>query len=204
MKICVFLLTGTALVAHAANTRATESRLQHAKALYYQAVDGENGAAQSSELVFQQLAAARPNDALITSYLGGLRLLEARRTLAVWRKGKLNSAGTRVTRRGGPFSSARPRDPILRASATFHLPDFVSRAEQCRSDFATLVGSAEEAVREGTFDRRLAAAAFYFHGVLLDRASDRNGAQAAFRNAVRMSPGSNRGLDAPRKLDERR
>ncbi|MEJ7608478.1 MAG: hypothetical protein WKF37_19960, partial [Bryobacteraceae bacterium] len=102
-----------------------------AKALYYIAVEGSRDAAIASSRIFEKMYSQNPDSSGITAYLGSLRLMEASRTLAIWRKGRLANEGLSLLDR----AVARGPDDLevrfVLSATTYHLPPFFKREEQC-------------------------------------------------------------------------
>ena len=171
-------------------------KLVRAKKLYFDAVDGDTESVRKSQQLFRTLG----DDPIVLAYTGSLRLLESSRTLAVWRKGRLAKEGLEMLDRAVYCRSGNLELRFLRAASTFHLPGFFKRYEQSEADFENISTEVTAAAQSGTLDRRIAAAALFFHGIILDRRSDRNGAEAAWRAASKVGPETRAGIDALRKL----
>lgn len=89
---------------------------------------------------------------------------------------------------------------FLRAASTFHLPGFFHREEESAADFARIASRVSEAAESGMLERRLASAALYFHGEILERRNNGAGARDAWRRAVKIGPQTPAGATAAGKL----
>ena len=175
-------------------------QLRQARNLYYQGIYGDKTAGEKSDKIFTALHSRFPNDPLITVYYGSLRLLEAQHTWALWKKNALSKEGVRLI---DSAVSAAPNDlevRFVRAATDRSLPSFFGRKQQVQSDLDLIVSHAEEAVRQGAFEPRLAAASFYYYGELCQQQSRLREATDAWKAAVRTAPDSPAGRKAANKL----
>jgi hypothetical protein len=169
---------------------------------YYDAVAGNGNALKQAAILFNALKTDHPEHPLVLVYAGSIKLMQAARALAVWRKGKLAQEGL------GAIDAAVSRAPqdlevrFVRAASTFHLPGFFRRKAQSRDDFEWLAPRVAAAVASGVLDSRLGAAALYHQGVFRDELGDRSGARSAWQEAVRIGVGTRAGADAKRKLEK--
>lgn len=176
-------------------------KIARAKQLYFNGVEGNDEALEKSAALLQDLWRESPSSPVINVYLGSIRLLQSGKTLAIWRKGKLAKQGLDMLDGAVAASPGDLEVLFVRAASTFHLPGFFSRGDQCESDFARIAADAVDAAQSGRLDRRLAAAALFFHGRIRERKSDHAGAAAAWGAAIRVGPDTRAGIDAARKLN---
>jgi hypothetical protein len=188
----------------AEDLRQPPAQFEAAKKLYYEAVVGDGGALKRASEIFESMHGEMPRDPLIAAYFGSTRLLQASKTLAVWKKGKLSQQGLELVDRAVGIAPENLEVRFVRAASTFHLPGFFNRKDQSRADFEWLSARVKHAAGVGTLDRRLAAAALYHHGLFREDAGDRSGARQAWSDAVRISADSRAGRDAKSKLDKLR
>jgi hypothetical protein len=179
---------------------ADASLLARAKARYFEAVEGNTAALNEARSTFGKLRQEYPDDALILAYGGSTQLLEAAKTLAIWRKGKLSRQGLEALDQAVARAPENPEIRFIRAASTFHLPSLFRRSEQSRADFEWLAARAARAVEAGTLDQRLGAAALYYHGLLQERAGDNGGAGSSWREAVRIGGRTRAAADAQKRL----
>ncbi len=175
------------------------SDLKSARDLYLEAVDGAPTLDRSSQL-FQTMARENPSDALPMAYLGGLRLLESRRAIAPWTKGKLAREGMNMLNRAVAMAPDNMEVRFLRGSASYNLPSFMGVTPQAESDLTLIAPVAVTAAREGRLDPRMAAASLFYYGEIRWKKGDRAGATSAWRDAVRAGPQTVAGKDAAKKL----
>ncbi len=193
MIFCCFLLLFSAMPSHA-------DQIRQAKDLYYQGVYGDKAASEKSDELFTQLHKQMPDDPLVTVYYGSLRLLEAQRTWALWKKNSLSKQGVQLMDRAVSASPGNLEVRFVRAATDRNLPGFFGRKEQSQSDLDFIVRRAEGAVRQGVFEPRLAAASFLYYGELCREQSRSKEAAEAWRTAVRLAPDSHAGRTAANKL----
>jgi hypothetical protein len=182
---------------------AEDAEMTSAKRDYFAAVDGNKEALKSAVNAFALLLAGRPADPVVAAYFGSTKLLESASTIAPWRKGKLASEGLTLLDRAVAQAPENREVRFLRAASTYHLPVWFKRRQQSEADFALLVKNIQIPAA-GSFESRLTAASFYYHGSFRKDASDIAGARTAWEEAVRISPDSPAGRDAARRLNELR
>jgi hypothetical protein len=173
---------------------------EEARARYYEAVDGRKEALSMASQLFDKVRAQESGDARVMAYTGSIRLMEADRAMAPWKKGRLAKEGVQLLDQA---VKAAPNDievRFVRAASTSHLPRIFGRARQSEADFAWLADRVSAAAKSGVIEARLAAAALYHHGANRDRAGDRNGARAAWTEAARVGDGTRAGADARKRL----
>lgn len=171
-----------------------------ARQLYYQGLSGDKEAVRQSDQLFTELYHQSPTQPLLQAYYGSLRLLEAGRTWALWKKNALSKEGLTLMDKA---VEAAPKDleiRFLRAATTYHLPSFFGRKQQSESDFAFLAPVAPAAARNGTLDPKLAAAALFYHGQFCAEHDRKEEARQAWRTAVGIAPDSVAGKDASERL----
>jgi hypothetical protein len=174
--------------------------LNAARRLYYAGIDGDDQAREQSARMLALLAPAYPDNPLVMAYFGSARLIESGRTFAVWRKGRLAKEGLAALDKAVAAAPDNLEVRFVRAISTFHLPGMFQREQQCREDFSVLARVAESAAATGRLERRLASAALFHHGVLLERSHDAAGARAAWMAAARVGPDTPAGRDAAARL----
>lgn len=175
-------------------------QIRQAKDFYYQGVYGDKDAGGKSDKLFTELRKQLSNDPLVTAYYGSLRLLEAQHTWALWKKNSLSKQGVQLM---DSAVSAAPNDlevRFVRAATDRSLPSFFGRRQQAQSDLGFIVSHAEQAVRQGSFEPRLAAASFFYYGELCQEQSKPEDAREAWKTAVRLAPDSHAGRAAASKL----
>lgn len=200
------LLAATLLYSAESGTRADHERSEQqqaigeARELYFKGVDGNKEATRESTKLFEQLVSRDPGDSLLLAYLGSNSLLESSRTIAIWRKNRLAKDGILKLDEAVSAAPENLEVRFIRAMSTFHLPSFFKREQQCEEDFALLAARVPEAVASQIMERRLGAAALYYHGLIRERKGDRRAAAEAWRMAASIAPRSPAGSDAARKL----
>lgn len=168
--------------------------------LYFDALEGKEGTLARSVELLEGLSRDKPGDPVIAAYLGSARLLESSRAKLPWRKGKLARQGLALLDRAVAASPDNPEIRFLRGVSTFHLPSAFGFQAKAADDLARAATRAEAAVTQGSLQPRIAAAALFYHGLALEKASDTAGARAAWAAAARISPTTRAGIDAARKL----
>ena len=199
--MCTFPFLTVALVSPAA-VGEPSVQFQHARSLYYRGIDGDERAYRSAAEMFSRLYDTDKKAPIVEVYYGSLRLLEASRTWALWKKNGLSREGIELMDRA---VSAEPQNleiRFVRAATTYHLPGFFHRKQQSQEDFAFLALRAAEAVRKGTFEPRLAAASLYFHGESLEKSGQKTMAEENWRSALAIAPDSPAARSAREKLKE--
>jgi hypothetical protein len=179
-------------------------RLELAKILYFEGLEGGGEPHLRSKALFEDLQGEMPDDPLIVAYLGSLEMLEGARSLLPWRI--LSGARAGLARLDEAVESA-PLDPeirFLRGMACFNLPGFFAREETAREDLARVAREAEAAAASGALEPDLGAAALFHHARLLEREGEDHQARLAFERAARLAPDSPAGKDARRELGGRR
>lgn len=189
-----------AACAAAAATHPDPRLLETARAQYYEAAGGNNGALTEAAKLFSQLRTGFPEDPLVLAYAGSTQLLEAKRTFAPWRKGKLAQQGLAALDDAVARAPENLEVRFVRAASTFHLPDFFHRRSQSRSDFEWLAARVAAAVTAGTLERRFGASALYHHGLFREQSGDPAGARAAWQEAIRIGGDSNAASEARKRL----
>ncbi len=174
--------------------------LDEAKALYYRGVEGDKAATKESTRILEKLAAEKPADAVITAYLASNRLLESGRTFAIWNKNKLAKEGVLGLDRAVTMAPENLEIRFVRAASTYDLPGFFKRQEQSEADFAWLAPQVAAAAEHGQLEKRLAAAALYYQGLILEKKGNRAAAVELWKTATRLSPGTKAGMGAAAKL----
>jgi hypothetical protein len=194
MIFCCFLL----LLAPMDSSYAEPIR--QAKELYYQGIYGDKAAGEKSDKLFTALHKQLPSNPLVTVYYGSLRLLEAQHTWALWKKNSLSKQGVQLMDSAVKTAPDHLEVRFVRAATDRSLPAFFGRKQQVQSDLDFIVQRAEEAVRQGAFEPRLAAASFSYYGDLCKEQSRPKDAREAWEAAVRIAPDSHAGRAAADKL----
>lgn len=177
--------------------------LSTAKAHYYQAVDGDGKALKEASALLEALRTDNPQHPLVMAYAGSVQLLQASRTMAVWRKGKLAQEGLSALDEAVRLAPQDVEVRFVRAASTFHLPGMFRRKAQSKEDFEWLASRVAAAVGANTLDRRLGAAALYHHGLFLHEAGDVAGARLAWQETVRIGIDTRAAMDAKARLGGR-
>ena len=193
MIFCCFLLLF-------ASTNTQAEQIHPAKNFYYQGIYGDKAAGEKSDKLFAELHKQLPNDPLVTVYYGSLRLLEAQRTWALWKKNSLSRQGIQLMDNAVSAAPDNLEVRFVRAATDRSLPSFFGRKQQVQSDLDFIVERAEEAARKGFFEPRLAAASFSYYGDLCKEQSRLKDAAEAWKAAARIAPDSHAGREAVSKL----
>ncbi len=170
-----------------------------ARTLYYRGADGDAKSYDEADKLFTDLYDQHAKVPRIEVYYGSLRLLEASRTWALWKKNRLSREGIELM---DAAVAAAPDDleiRFVRAATTYDLPGFFHRKEQSEQDFAYLARHAEQAVRDGMLEPRLAAASLYFNAEFL-REDHRQDAIASWKKAIAVAPDSRAARDSEEEL----
>jgi hypothetical protein len=183
-----------------ASASAHMEQIRPAKDLYYQGIYGDKTAGDKSDKLFTELHKQLPDHPLVTVYYGSLRLLEAQHTWALWKKNSLSKQGVQLMDSAVSAAPDALEVRFVRAATDRSLPGFFGRKQQLQSDLDLIVQRAEEAVRQGTFEPRLAAAGFFYYGELCKEQSRSKEATDAWKTAVRLAPDSHAGREAADKL----
>ena len=136
--VCACLTAGICQPGDIPWKNADAKLLDNARAQYYSAVEGQRGALENATKLWRELREQYPDHPTVLAYAGSTQLLNAAKTLAVWRKGKLTQEGLAT------LDDAVGRAPdnlevrFVRAASTFHLPGFIGRRPQSQTDFAWL------------------------------------------------------------------
>jgi hypothetical protein len=173
---------------------------QRARTLYYEGIAGNDGAIASAARLFTEMYREDANAPMIQVYYGSLRLLEASRTWALWKKNSLCKEGIRLMDQAVLAQPESLEIRFVRAATTYHLPAFFHRKEKAREDFAYLAHRAVSAAHEGRLEPRLAAASLYFNGELLNEAGCQECAIANWTRAISVAPNSPAARGAREKL----
>lgn len=178
-------------------------QLAAAKRMFYDAVAGQDGALRSSTALLERLGGETSQDPQVIAYLGGCRLLAAPGAVLPWEMGRLSKEGLALQDRA---VAAAPDDleiRALRGLSNYQLPGFFGRGMVAAEDLAFAAPRAPAAVRAGALEPRIGAAVLYHHGLVLGRSGDRPSAEAAWREAVAVSPDSPAGRAAAKQLGQR-
>jgi hypothetical protein len=181
-------------------TAAFEDRYAEAKALFFRARDGEEGALAEAKEALEALLVERPDDPRVFAYVGSLRLLESREATLPWNKGSLAKEGIALLDRA---VKAAPDDLELRhvrGVSTLPLPGFFGVSERAAEDIRFVAERAQDAVAAGTLAPDVGAAALYEDGLLLEKDSDLEGARKRWEAAIELGPESESAAAAREKL----
>ncbi len=182
------------------NAAAWQQQLAAARSSYYADLSGDHAADSEARQRFAALVHDHPHDPTLEAYEGSLRLLEAGRTWALWRKHTLSMDGL------AEMDSAVNADPnnlearFVRALTTWHLPFFFHRKDQAEADLLFLGPRSEQAAQTGALPPQLAAAALDYWGQVLEERNQAAAARKAYTAAVRVDRGSPGGQDAQKRL----
>lgn len=114
------------------------TEIKEAKALYYRAVAGDEKARKRSTHEFDRLANSNPDDAEVMAYRGSLKLLEAGKTWAVWRKYEMSKDGIALLDDAVDRAPGNLEVRFVRAATTRKLPAFFDRTQQSKDDLRLL------------------------------------------------------------------
>lgn len=177
----------------------SNDRIAHARKLYYQGIDGNKAAEEQADSLFSELYRQQPDDALVTVYFGSLRLAEADRTWALWKKNSLSKQGVQLMDRAVASAPENLEVRFVRGATERELPAFFGRKQQALEDIAAIVRTPEPTLRQG-LEPRLASASFYYYGIDCASAGQKTEAAKAWRTAMRLAPDSPPGQSAAEKL----
>lgn len=175
-------------------------QIQQARDLYYQGIYGNKAAGEQADKLFTDLHKQLPDNPLVTVYYGSLRLLEAEHTWALWKKNSLSKQGVHLMDSAVDAAPNNLEIRFVRTATDRDLPGFFGRKAQYQSDLSLLAQRAEEGVRDGSLEPRLAAAVFSYYGDLCKDQSRVEDAKRAWNTAVRIAPDSHAGQAAADKL----
>jgi tetratricopeptide (TPR) repeat protein len=175
-------------------------RYREARRLYYLGADGDSKKYRDADTLFTQLYAQDPKNPRLEVYYGSLRLVEASRTWALWKKNSLSQEGIQLLDAAVDSAPDDLEIRFVRAATTYELPAFFHRREQSRQDFDYLVERAEKAARSGAFDPRLAAACFYYKAEFLKSGGKSAQAVALWKEATALAPGSRAARESAEEL----
>lgn len=171
-----------------------------ARDLYYRGSSGDSAAYQQADKLFGDLYAQSGLDPRVQVYYGSLRLLEASRIWALWKKYALSKNGIQLM---DTAVAAAPHDleiRFVRAITTSHLPGFFHRQQQSRDDFAYMAARVEPALVRRKLDPRLAAASLFQYGISLQQQGNQVAAEAEWRRAIRLAPDARAAQEARKAL----
>ena len=180
----------------------TFPQLPEARDLYYQGIYGNKDAGQRADALFSELHRQAPDNPLITVYYGSLRLVEAEHTWALWRKNSLSKEGVHLMNQAVGSDPDTLEIRFVRAATERELPAFFGLKRQAEDDICWLHDKTEEAVRNGKFEPKLAAATFFYYGLICEERAQRREAIEAWREAVQIAPASHSGKLAAGKLKQ--
>ena len=170
--------------------------------MYYQGIYGDRSAGAQSVELFTKLHEQAPKEPLVEVYYGSLRLLEAGRTWALWKKNSLSREGVGLMDEAVKAQPANLEIRFVRAATELRLPTYFGRKQQAENDLSAIVKTAEQEAKSGQFEPSLAAASFYYYGETCEETSKAAEAVAAWRAAVRIAPDSRAGHGAADKLKQ--
>ena len=174
--------------------------LDTAKSRYFAAVEGDSKALDEARDLFQRLQTADPADPVVLAYSGSIQLLQAAHTMMPWRKGKLAKEGLAQLDDAVKLTPTNLEVRFIRAASTYRLPSFFGRAQQSQEDFDWLATRVAAGVASHALDARLGSAALYHHGLIKEKAGDRDGARAAWKEAARIGENTPAGAAAQKRL----
>lgn len=166
------------------------SQFAKARAAYFEGVSGNQKQVDEAAKLFDSLHAECLKEPAVLAYWGSLKLLQASRTWAIWRKNSLSREGLTAVDEAVQHAPGNLEIRFVRAATTYDLPGLFHREEQCRSDFAYLASRVEQAARDGRLDPKLAAAALYYEGEFQHRDSRNQDAMRDWKVAIRIAPES--------------
>ena len=180
--------------------------LVKAKQLYYSGISGNAADLSQSAELFETLSEGRneplSNQALINAYRGSLLLMEAGRSLAIWKKSALSKRGLSLLDDSVSADPTNLEVRFVRAATTLHLPGFFKRHEQSCEDFRYIAPRAAEAAGKQNLDVRLAAGALFMYAksCAIDSVLS---SDEAMRQAAKVAPHSPAGEAAGSELASR-
>jgi hypothetical protein len=177
-----------------------DDALNVARPLFYRAVEGDGDALRQCERSL--VAGDGEVNAKVLAYRGGCEMLRAARAPLPWDKGRHARAGLTLLDRAVREAPDDVEIRFVRGMTSYHLPRFFGRSKLAAADLAAAASDAEASADDGRMDRRLAAAALFHHGVLLQRTGKPDGARNAWRRSARVGPDTPAGAAAARKLGE--
>ena len=177
-----------------------QAQYGQARAAYYEGADGSTEASARADKMFADLYNQHPEDSRIKAYYGSLRLLEASRTWALWKKYSLSKEGIQLMDSAVRADSSDLDVRFVRAVTEYSLPPFFHRRDQSRQEFEFLAAHAAEAASTGKLEPRLAAASAYYHGEFLRESSDSKQAKEAWKEAIAIAPQSRAARDSANEL----
>jgi hypothetical protein len=154
-------------------TVTASEQLAEAKRLYFEGLDGKQEAISRSAEMLERLIAGGNREAVVSAYLGSVRLMQASKAFAPWSKGKLAKEGLKLL--DGAVEAA-PHDieiRFLRGASTFHLPSMFGREAQAVEDLTRIAPQVREAVAAGRLSPRIGAAALNYYGLARERAAQK-------------------------------
>lgn len=179
-------------------------QLARARAEYFAGISGDGQATDRAERAFGSLERDHPHDAKVMAYSGSLDLIEAARTWAVWNKHRLATEGLSKLDRSLQLAPDDLEVRFIHGETSEHLPFFYHRKADAERDFAFIAPRAEIAVRAGSLQPELAAAALDSYGRILADRNDLTAARNAFQAAVHLDRNSPGGQDASKRLEDER
>jgi hypothetical protein len=183
-------------------TPAKSPEVKVAKELYYQGVYGDKTALAKSDVMFRELHQQTPNDALVSVYFGSLRLVEAERTWALWKKNSLSRQGIEWMDRAVKAAPDDLEIRFVRAATERHLPGFFGRKEQSVTEFRMIAQNARAAVKAGKLEPTLAAASLVYYGQICKEQSHSQEAIEAWKAAQTVAPASHAAQVAASELEK--
>lgn len=190
----VLLLHGSGLAGEL--PPAYRDKFRTAKDFYYRGIYGEKASLEEADKQFRNLHRECPQAPVIAVYFGSLRLLEASHTWALWKKNSLSREGIRLMDSAVDSAPDDLEVRFVRAATERNLPTFFGRKEQSEADFTRIVEHARQAAKQGTFDKRLAAASFFYYGQICKSRSQTRQALDAWNTAKGVDPQSHAAREA--------
>jgi tetratricopeptide (TPR) repeat protein len=185
MMICL-LLAVTSLRLFFFVSPASQTTYEEARKLYYQGAEGDPSAYEDASKLFLQLYKSEPDSARVAVYYGSLRLLEASRSWAVWKKNSLSKEGLLLMDQAVRKAPNDLEVRFVRAATTRELPSFFDRRQQSDEDFAFVASHLDN----HKLEPRLASASLYYYGLSLKEKGRREAAVMAWRRAIEVAPDS--------------
>lgn len=182
-----------------------EARLRYAKLLHLKGSLGDARAAKRAQAMFESLRQTHGDDPLLLAYAGSAKMLQAKRTWLVWKKGDLVEAGGDLLNRALAEARATPEPDelevrFLRAVSADKLPDWMGQRELVTSEFAALAERVPDAVEQGRLSPYQAASTLYHRGRDLIDAGRGNEARPLLQRAIDLAPDSHAALHAQEAL----
>jgi len=188
-------------------TADAEARVTLAKLLHLKGSLGDTAAAKRAQRMFDALRQDLGDGPVLLAYAGSAKMLQAKRTWLVWKKGKLVEEGRDLL--NAALEKARASDPdavlevrFLRAVSADKLPDWMGQREVVTAEFAAIAEVVPDAVEHGWLSKYQASSALYHHARDLIEAGRPDAARPLLEQAIAYAPDSHAAVNAQQALAE--